>query len=212
MSIATLKRKTQAQYNNMSVGETNFSLNGTHRNQGYVGQTTLSRSLPRSLMNGNTLRGHGGCCGTYRIMPNITSGIKTTEDSTVLKPSVMNTAGMIDTKYRWMSRGGPFTTVKPDSNKNINSNEQYIEILAKKTMAKLNTESCMKTSSTIAILKKCDRNCYKQPFHTKPEEAYVPISNSEYIRRIDNICTSNDTAFLPNSSQNIPLPGPSKSY
>jgi len=43
MSIATLKRKTMTEYNRMSVGYTNFSLNGTRRNQGYVGQTMLSR-------------------------------------------------------------------------------------------------------------------------------------------------------------------------
>jgi len=54
MSIATLKRKTQTQYNNMSVGsKTGFSLNGTHRSQGYIGQTSLSRSLPKTLMKGN---------------------------------------------------------------------------------------------------------------------------------------------------------------
>ena len=50
MSIATLKRKTQTKYNNMSVGSTQgFSLNGGFRNQGYVGQTSLSRSLSRTL-------------------------------------------------------------------------------------------------------------------------------------------------------------------
>jgi hypothetical protein len=207
MSIATLKRKTQTQYNNMSVGEKNFSLNGTHRNQGFIGQTMLSRSLPRSLMNGNTLRGHGGCCGTYRIMPNILSTVKTTEDSTVLKPSVMNNAGMLDTKYKWVNRSGPFTSLKPDTRNNLNTNTQYIDILTKKTLAELNSNTCMKTPSTISILKKCDRKCYKQPFYTKPEEAYVPITNSEYIRRIDNLCTSNDTPFIPKATHHTPLPG-----
>jgi hypothetical protein len=60
MSIATLKRKSQAQYNNNSVGQIAFSLNGTRRNQGYVGQTSLSRSLPRTLARGKIPRGHGG--------------------------------------------------------------------------------------------------------------------------------------------------------
>lgn len=212
MSIATLKRKTQAKYNNVSVGEKNFALNGTHRNQGYVGQTTLSRSLPRSLMNGNTLRGHGGCCGTYRIMPNIISGVTTTEDSTVLKSSVISTHGMLETKYRWINRGYPFSTVKPDVNMNINSNEQYINKLTKTTLAALNGPPCLKTPSTIAILKKCDRNCYKQPHYTKPEESYVPISSGEYIHRINNLCSSNDPLFIPNTRRNAPLPGPSKSY
>ena len=66
MSIVALKKKTAAKYNNMSVNtKEGFSLNGTRRLQGYVGQTSLSRSLPRTLMRGTTIRGHGGCCGTY---------------------------------------------------------------------------------------------------------------------------------------------------
>jgi hypothetical protein len=34
MSIVALKRKTEARYNNMSVGQKQFSINGTTRNQG----------------------------------------------------------------------------------------------------------------------------------------------------------------------------------
>ena len=55
MSIVALKRKTNTQYNNMSANRKGFSLNGTHRSQGYVGQTVLSRSLPRTLMRGNKI-------------------------------------------------------------------------------------------------------------------------------------------------------------
>ena len=37
----------------MSVNTgTGFSLNGTTRNQGYIGQTSLSRTLVRTLRNG----------------------------------------------------------------------------------------------------------------------------------------------------------------
>ena len=45
MSLATLKKKTEAKYKNLSVGLPQFSINGSLRNQGYVGQTSLSRSL-----------------------------------------------------------------------------------------------------------------------------------------------------------------------
>ncbi len=48
MSLATLKKKTQAKYKNNSVNKGTFSLNGTTRNQGYVGQTSLSRTFVRS--------------------------------------------------------------------------------------------------------------------------------------------------------------------
>jgi hypothetical protein len=102
--------------------------------------------------------------------------------------------------------------VKPDANKNINSNGQYVNLLAKKTLATLNNSPCAKTPSTIAILKKCDRKCYKQPHYTKPEESYAPISNTDYIRKFDNICTSNDTPFIQNTINHGVLPGPSKSY
>ena len=113
MSIATLKRKTHAKYNNSSVntGE-GFSLNGTHRNQGYVGQTSLSRSLSRTLMKGNVVRGHGGCCGTYNITPIVQSGITTTENSRVIKSSVLSTKGML--RKRLLCN--PCNVVKPTQN------------------------------------------------------------------------------------------------
>ena len=40
MSIVALKRKTDAKYKNVSANQINgFSLNGTKRLQGYIGQT-----------------------------------------------------------------------------------------------------------------------------------------------------------------------------
>jgi hypothetical protein len=114
MSIATLKKKTQAKYNNNSVGVSQFAINGTHRNQGYVGQTSLSRSLPRTLAKGNTPKGHGGCCGKYVVAPSILSAVTSTEDNSVVKSSVLSYNGMIATQYRWIRRPQPYTTVKPD--------------------------------------------------------------------------------------------------
>jgi len=127
MSIATLKRKTQARYNNMSVGSKDgFSLNGTHRNQGYIGQSSLSRSLPRTLMKGDTPRGHGGCCGTYNITPIVQSAVISTNDPNVVKSSVLGTSGMLATKYRWIRRPAPYATVKQDNNRNLNNQGDYL--------------------------------------------------------------------------------------
>ena len=88
MSLATLKKKTAAKYNNMSVNKPAFSLNGTHRSQGYVGQDTLGRSLPKTPMNGNVARGHGGCCGTYLRSNIVQSGVTSTNDPDIVKSSV----------------------------------------------------------------------------------------------------------------------------
>jgi len=134
MSIATLKKKTQTKYNNMSVGERQFSINGTYRSQGYVGQTSLSRSLPRTLMKGNVAIGHGGCCGKFNKVPIVQSAVISLENPNVVKSSVLGTSGMISTKYAWTKRPQPYTTVKPDNNQNNNSQSDYITYLVDKTL------------------------------------------------------------------------------
>jgi hypothetical protein len=47
MSLATLKKKTASKYKNNSANLAQFSINGVHRNQGYVGQTSLGRTMLR---------------------------------------------------------------------------------------------------------------------------------------------------------------------
>jgi hypothetical protein len=138
MSIVTLKKKTQVQYNNMSVGCKNgFSLNGTYRSQGYVGQTMLSRSLPSTLMKGNVTKGHGGCCGKYPQNGIIQSAVTSLNDSTVIKSSVLNTSGMIKTKYRWIWRPQPYSSTKVDSFHNSNPQSDYISNLSVNTINKI---------------------------------------------------------------------------
>lgn len=102
MSIATLKRKTEAKYRNSSVGYPSFSLNGTHRSQGYIGQDTIGR----------------------RYMNHIT-----TEDASVLKPSVLGTSGQIATQHRWIRRPASEdnrVSLKPDANQNYLDYQAYL--------------------------------------------------------------------------------------
>ena len=100
MSIATLKKKSQAQYKNLSVRQPQFSINGTHRSQGYVGQTSLSRSLPRTLMNGAYPRGNGGCCGSFPIKPIVQSAVTSVENPNIIKLSVVSSKGMMEEKSK----------------------------------------------------------------------------------------------------------------
>lgn len=218
MSIATLKRKTQAKYNNMSVGTNGFSLNGTHRNQGYIGQTSLSRHLSRTLMKGNTPRGSGGCCGTYYQPGIVQSAVTSLEDSTVVKSSVLNTKGMIDTKYRWIRRPAPFVEVKPDTNLNLNTQHQYVEHLKKKTI----NESCVRVSNQPRpVTTGCDgfdpvqrprisrlnRKCY---VYTKPEQgidketglpyALAAKTQESYIEELHKKCAELDVFYIEKKS------------
>lgn len=209
MSIATLKRKTQTKYNNMSVGLNGFSINGTHRNQGYVGQTSLSRSLPRTLMRGNTVRGHGGCCGTFIIGPIVQSGVTSVEDSTVVKTSTLGTSGMLSSRYKWDKQVGIYPIVKPDNN-NHNSQSDYVKRLTKKTISDIkkandpNNTDC--TNTTNAVYSNCPKydGHYKRPifnkptcFFTKPASDYVPISNGEYMIQLNDECGNNEIKYDP---------------
>lgn len=225
MSIATMKKKTQAQYFPHSNGSNGFSLNGTHRNQGYVGQTMLSRSIPRTLMKGNTIRGHGGCCGKYYIGPVIQSAVISTEDPTIVKQSVMGTTGLINTKYRWIRRPQPFATVKPDNNQNINDQATRIALLNQQTIRNVNicnagTDSNKNANSCTSVkpaptCKPTCQNINSNNFNnsnntmaiTKQISDYAPISYSEYLLKLNNRLTANDIKFVPVSINRTPLPG-----
>ena len=131
MSIATLKKKSQTLYKNMSVGEKQFSINGTTRNQGYVGQTSLSRSLIHTPHKGSDARGHGGCCvNPMNIKASETFSL---EDNTVVKKSSLSTRGMLATKNRWINRPFPNAVVKTNAGA-INDQTSFISRLKKKTL------------------------------------------------------------------------------
>jgi hypothetical protein len=113
MSIATLKKKTMHKYNNSSVGQTQFSLNGGYRSQGFVGQTSLSRSIIKTPMKGNVVKGHGGNNGAYQQSVLFSSDVTSLNDSSQMKSSVITTNGMIKQKYKWIKRPIPFSVFKP---------------------------------------------------------------------------------------------------
>lgn len=216
MSIVTLKKKTNATYKNVSTNQGIFSLNGTHRSQGYVGQTSLSRSLPRTLMNGNTPRGHGGCCGTYPTLTIVQSAVTSLNDPKVVKSSVMNTKGMLDEKLRCCKN-----IVKPDSNNLINNQSNYINNLAKQTIKQYDLSCNLHVNTTgsncpntIGCVNK-DPFFYKGPayvLHTKPESDYKSISQGDYLIKKHNKCVNNDIFNISNIMVNrTPLPGNSVS-
>ena len=162
MSIATLKKKTSARYNHSHISSNNgailngrrtqgslltsagFSLNGTYRSQGYVGQDTLGRSLPKTPMKGNVIKGHGGNNGSYIIKPIIQSAVTSLNNPNVVKPSVLNNNGMLMTHHRWIRRPAPFAVVKPDDTLNSNTQQDYVERLKQNTISSANNSACQK--------------------------------------------------------------------
>ena len=201
MSIATLKRKSNTQYNNMSVCQRGFSLNGTHRSQGYIGQTSLSRSLSQTPMKDNTPKGSGGCCGTYLVTPIVQSAVKSTEDSSVVKKTVMNNSGMLSSRNRWAKRGEPYTSVKPDNNSNVNSQKDYITRLQKKTVK--DADSCYQTKTNCP---KCTTPNIGSMFSkrttydtfVKPATIHAAMPQNEYLLKLHNKCAEQDIVYVKN--------------
>jgi hypothetical protein len=171
MSIATLKKKTQHNYHNNSVsqGHQGFSLNGTHRSQGWVGQELRSRTLVRTLNRGGANRGHGGCCGKYPRPFVRPSEIRSTENPNVVKSSVINTEGMIRERFAWIWRPAPYTSVKWDDNHGVNDQSSYLQFLDQRTL------SCgvQKSGSDY-----CENGA---------------VSQGEYLTSLDGKCYSLDT-------------------
>ena len=152
MSDATLKRKTLAKYNNSSVGQAQFSLNGGYRNQGWVGQTNLSRSFPRTLMRDGVARGYGGKgTNTFFQAPIVSSGLTYQENPNVIKASVLDNAGMLETKFQWPRRPKPFSSLKPDTNNQalLNSAAFHTEKRAQAAMAEINAQPTIPKKTTM---------------------------------------------------------------
>lgn len=126
MSIVALKRKGQqlhtlsgktpnatlvvsgpGQQHPLTTGG-GFTLNGKERNIGYIGRNSLN-SIGGSRMRPGTTdwKGNGGCCGAYQNNPSANN--QCCVKNIGVKPSVLNTKGMLANKYRWKK-----TTI-PDS-------------------------------------------------------------------------------------------------
>jgi len=218
MSIAILKRKTAAKYNNVSVNVPQFSTVGGYRNQGWVGQTSLSRSLPRSLRRGDTLRGYGGCCGTYTIANSVINpDLCSRNNNQVIKKASMNTAGMLMSRYRWIRRPRPYTSVKPGSGNILYRSEGELTERKRKN-ALCEQENCLATNTneppacdscnTVPTMFRNYANTpqsFSEPYPnttTKSiEEMGLPIAQSEYMTKETQCCVKYDEEFLEQDNQ-----------
>ena len=110
MSIVVLKKKSK-RYENIVSGKNNsgFSLNGTLRNIGTVGNTNLAKSVTRTPFIGTEPKGNGGCrsklfygnknqgnCLNSYPKIILNSGSCCTNDPSIIKPSVKNTKGRLN--------------------------------------------------------------------------------------------------------------------
>lgn len=136
MSLATLKKKSRNNKRFAPIsgrGVNGFSLSGGHRNIGSVGQFRLISNTTRTPFRGTEPMGNGGSGGKYYDAPH-NSGSCGTNDNKIIKKSSLNTAGMIDTKYKWTKGTYPNFWVQEDDNSYRVTRDQatYIKKLTQK--------------------------------------------------------------------------------
>ncbi len=189
MSLVTLKRKTAAKYNNMSVGHANFSLNGTHRSQGYVGQNLISQSC-----------------------------MLCTNDTNVIKRSVSGSSNHIQLKRAISTQNG-VETVKPDSNHIQNAQHTYIETMRKNTINSVDTCKITKTTTcdkSVNIIGAGGRPIFDTKpstsfntvscYTTTKDLSGDSKSSSSHIFDMANECAENEKKPI-NKYGGTPLPG-----
>ena len=130
MSLATFKKKSVIQYGskrsgkppggiwlsqgphgmqyvNQAYGPEGFSINGSHRNVGYVGKDSkFSRN--GTPFRGVNPMGNGGTNGQYVKSEPVFNANRAIVEGTqymYVKPSVLSTYGMLAKKYRWIHSG-----------------------------------------------------------------------------------------------------------
>lgn len=206
MSIATLKKKTAAKYNNSSVNQRQFALNGTHRNQGFIGQTSFSRTNMVTPASGVSFQGYGSCCGLYKISELKTTSINSTEDSTVVKPSVLSTKGMLQKKTMWARRSYPFSSTKPGDSLNLSSGGDYITFKRQKTIQSMSNKSISSCPHTP------DKETNECNIVKTIEQTGIALSQGEYLLRLTGQCGELDISYvlysqsLSSSTSGRPIP------
>ncbi len=122
MSIVALKRKTQSQSNLSGKSNGGFSLNNPRRVDSHSGEQRT-----QTAMRGLGYKGHGGCCGKFPINL-VKSQYINVDPYNKPRKSTVNTRGLIDTKYKWINRPYPYSTVQQCIT-NVNGYEQYYKEL-----------------------------------------------------------------------------------
>jgi hypothetical protein len=194
MSLATLKRKTAHKYKNNSVNQPQFSLNGTHRNQGFIGQTSFSRSNIGTPASGIAFRGYGSGGGQYLIQELKTTSIHTTENSHVVKPSVLSSKGMIEKRTQWVRRPNPFSSTKPGDAINQSSANDYIIFKRKMTLQKELNELSVVIESPMYADDTNTKCCV--PLVKTTEKIGVANSQGDYILKLIGYCANLDISYI----------------
>ncbi len=187
-----------------NYGPVGFSLNGGHRNVGYIGKG-YKMSKQGTPYRGVHPMGSGGCCGTYKqAQPvlNIREVDTLGTQYKYIKPSVLSTKGMLEQKYRWAYNGKyPNYWVQPVYTGNQTESASqglYIQTIAAANVCVTDVNDFKKYEGYIKECGPCDCNTStaKYKFNTMaanaPYTKYLRNSqdSSQYTLQIQRQCAN----------------------
>lgn len=197
-------------------GSVGFSLNGGHRNVGYVGQS-MAMSKNGTPFRGKYPLGAGGQCGTYcsgNIVYNSAQVITLGDQYKYIKPSVLSDFRLFRNKYRWAYTGVyPNNIVQANGQGNLSDNESQGLYLHKLSVANDCVVDVNGSEKYVDYIKKCgpfgcrttSARGYK--FNVAASNApytkllYQPQTSSQHTMRIQRKCADP-------SPEQMPIPGP----
>jgi hypothetical protein len=141
------------------------------------------------------------------------SEIKTTPEMmnlnnpNVVKTSSLTNSGLLMSKYKWIRRPDPFTTIKPDQTSHNNHQSLYIDYLARKTLVEIsdcdaNTDEHPRAEKCCNIPGTNYHSIVHDKFIVKPDKHAV--SSSDYIRALDKKCGVDEKFYYPRNTNGIP--------
>jgi hypothetical protein len=196
-----------------------FSINGGHRNIGYVAKSSVFSSN-FTPYKGAYAKGNGGCCGNYyNINHIIPSRVVDTlgNQFAYIKPSVLSNYGMLDKKYRWIYYGVyPNNIVSPTGvgNNNLSDNTSqgiYIQNIASSSNCVNDINNSVKYTNHIinhgpykCNLTNGDRYSFNQITSNAPYSKTTknPLTASQYLLKLQRKCVNQSIIHIPAYTSN----------
>jgi len=188
-----------------TLGAVGFSINGGHRNIGYIGKT-YKFSKNGTPFRGTQPCGSGGTLGRYpQPLPvfNSNNVIVLGTQYEYIKPSVLSTKGMLEKKYKWINNGQyPNYWVQPNYTGNQTDSSSQGLYIHQKTVANICNIDVNNVDTYVDNIKRCGSTlCYTttarfqnydimaaQGLYTK--ELYQPIDSSDYTLYVQRRCSN----------------------
>lgn len=195
-----------------NYGPVGFSLNGNHRNVGYIGKDSkFSRN--GTPFRGTQPLGSGGCCNGYSTPEpvfNVNRVITLGDQYMYVKPTVLTTYGMLEKKYRWAYTGQyPNRWVQPVYSGTQTDTKSQGMYLHEKTAANMCINDVNNSAKYIGHIIRCGPTlCGTSTARFKYNDM---ARNGPYTKTIRQPLTSSERTLIVQRKCNNPI-GPQKPF